>query len=135
MFFFAQCHSPAFPEALLGGLGETLQFGWRDPIVSKGISKESLPDALEDIFLHRRIKLRHEYLQVGVELVQGTIGVVPGPARPMAEGAPVIRCQLRSHGCWCIDERFRGPVQGCHPWPSSIQADEGQVMRRGRAVM
>src|SRR5438445_13451688 len=105
MLFFAQCHSPAFQETLVIGLGETLQLGWRDPrsIVDE-VRKQELPDALKERSLHRRIEPWHEHVQVSVELAQGTLGDVPGPARPIAEGAPVIRCQLRSHGCWCVDE-------------------------------
>src|SRR5947209_6757612 len=92
---FAQCHPPAFQEALLISLRKALQFAWRDPRPIEEASKQVFPDALEERSLHIRIKPRHERLQAGSEKAQGAIGVVPIPTCPMAEGAPVMRGQLR----------------------------------------
>src|SRR5439155_1860294 len=131
---FAQCHPPAFQESLLIGRGEALQLGSQGPIIGTEISKQDLPDALEDKSLHRRIEPWLEHLQVGVETAQGLILLVPEPTRQKAKGAPVMRLHLRSYGRWCSDERFRAAVHGRKPGPSSIDPDEGEVMRRGRAV-
>ena len=93
----AQSHPPAFHEALLIDRGEALQLGRRDPRSNEWIwhSKHGLPDALEERSLHRKIEPRHERLQVGVELAEGVIALVPGPARQKAEGSPIMRLQLR----------------------------------------
>src|SRR2546425_7272822 len=48
----AQCHPPAFQEALLIGMGETLQLDWRDPRSHAELSKQEFPDALEERSLH-----------------------------------------------------------------------------------
>src|SRR2546426_10817065 len=93
----AQCHPPAFQEALLIGGRETLQLGRRDPMRSDEESKQGLPDALEEISLHRRIEPRQERLHAAVEKAQGSISVVPIPAPQMADGPPVMREQLWSH--------------------------------------
>ena len=85
-----QFHSPAFQEALLIGLREALQLGWRDPRSIAEVHKQEFPDPLEKRSLHRRIEPWHEGLQVGFEKAQGLISAIPGPACPMAEGSPVI---------------------------------------------
>src|SRR2546426_5353092 len=128
-FVFAQCHPPAFQEALLIGVREALQFGSQAPIIRTERSKKDLPDALEDKSLHRRIEPWHEHLQVGVETAQGLILLVPVPARPMAEGSPVMRRQFRSHAGWCVGERFRARVKGSKLGPRAVDADQGEVMR------
>src|SRR6267143_6686412 len=87
---FAQRHTPAFPEALLIGGGEALQLDGRDPRSDVEAIIQEFSDALEERSLHRRIKPRHERLHAGVEKAQGSLGVVPRPARQIAESAPVM---------------------------------------------
>src|SRR5207244_6893908 len=87
---FAQCHPPAFKEGLVIGWGEMLQLGRRDPRSTADANRQEFPDALEERSLHRRIEPRHEHVQVGVEKAQGSIVLVPVPARQMAEGPPIM---------------------------------------------
>ena len=67
---FAQCHPPAFEEALLIGVEEALQLGRRDPRIIDEANKQQFPDALEEWSLHRRVKPRHERLHAGVDKAQ-----------------------------------------------------------------
>src|SRR5207245_10189097 len=88
---FAQCHPPAFQEALLIGLREALQLGWRDPISIEWIweSEQALPNTLEEISLYRRIDPRDECLQAGVGKPQRAgRGVAHSGDRRVAAGWP-----------------------------------------------
>src|SRR5437879_3118949 len=60
--------------------------------------------------------------------------LVPVPGCQMAKGTPVMRGRLGSHGSRRVGERFRAAVQGSNQRPRPVYADQGQVMRRGRAV-
>ena len=67
---FGQLHPPAFQEALVISLGEALQLGRREPRRMAEAIKQDLPDALEDISLHRGIEPRDERLHVGLEMAE-----------------------------------------------------------------
>jgi hypothetical protein len=91
---FAQYHPPSFQEAFLIGLREALhQLGRRDPLRTEWIwiSKQGLPDALEDRSLHGGCEPRHERWYADVEKAPGWISRVPISACQEAKGSPVMR--------------------------------------------
>src|SRR2546425_5239265 len=52
----------------------------------------------------------------------------------MTEGSPVMRGELRRHNGWVFAERCGVPSKRSTPRPHPVDADQGQMMRRGRSV-